>query len=300
MRTGITISHYRIGDLIGRGGMGEVYQAVDTRLDRPVALKFLAARFVSDAGAKERFIREAKAASALDHPNICTIHDIGETEDGDLFIVMALYDGATLEHRLKDETFSVHRTVDIIRQVAEGLRRAHAGGIIHRDVKPANIVVSDEGAVRLLDFGVAKLQSAEALTRTGTSLGTAVYMSPEQAVGDPVTPASDIWSLGVLAYQIFTGRLPFKGDVPIATVHQILSTEPQTSRAFGLRFRFSWPRRCTGPWQRTPRTVLPTPLSSFWPSTHRASLAQGPNQRFGPEFACPGSRRWLWPSWQSP
>ncbi len=227
MRTGTNISHYKVGDLIGRGGMGEVYRAVDTRLDRPVALKFLAARFVSDPEAKERFIREAKAASALDHPNICTIHDIGETEEGDLFIVMALYEGDTLERRLEKESFSVERTVYIIRQVAEGLKRAHAGGIVHRDIKPANIAVSEGDAVRLLDFGVAKLQAAESLTQTGTSIGTAVYMSPEQAVGDPVTPASDIWSLGVMAYQMLSGELPFKGEQPLATLHQILSTEPE-------------------------------------------------------------------------
>ncbi len=227
MRTGTNIGHYRVGDRIGQGGMGEVYQAVDTRLDRPVALKFLAARYVSDPEAKARFIREAKSASALDHPNICTIHDIGEAADGELYIVMALYEGETLDRRMKREPFSAERTVRIVRQVAEALKRAHASGIVHRDVKPANIMVGEDDAVRLLDFGIAKLQSGETLTQTGMSLGTAVYMSPEQAVGDPVTPASDVWSLGLVAYEMLTGRHPFKADQPLAVLHKIASVDPE-------------------------------------------------------------------------
>lgn len=227
MRSGTSIAHYRIGELIGRGGMGEVYRALDTRLDRAVALKFLAARFVPHPEAKERFIREAKAASSLDHPNICTIHDIGETEDGDLYIVMALYEGRTLDRLLEDGPLEIEAAVRIIRQVAEALKRAHAGGIIHRDVKPANVIVSPDGAVRLLDFGVAKLQAAEALTGTGVSIGTSGYMSPEQASGDPVTPASDVWSLGVMAYEMLGGRRPFRAETPLAVLNQILTIEPQ-------------------------------------------------------------------------
>jgi len=230
MRTGTNIGHYRVGVRIGQGGMGEVYRAVDTRLDRPVALKFLAARYVSDPEAKARFIREAKAASALDHPNICTIHDIGEAADGELYIVMALYEGQTLDRRMKREAFSPERTIRIIRQVAEALRRAHASGIVHRDVKPANIMVGDDDAVRLLDFGIAKLQSGETLTQTGMSLGTAVYMSPEQAVGDPVTPASDVWSLGLVAYEMLAGGHPFKADQPLAILHRIASVDPEPLR----------------------------------------------------------------------
>jgi tRNA A-37 threonylcarbamoyl transferase component Bud32/tetratricopeptide (TPR) repeat protein len=256
MRSGTTISHYLLGDLIGQGGMGEVYQATDTRLDRQVALKFLAARYVSDPEAKERFIREAKSASALDHPNICTIHDIGETEQGELYIVMALYEGETLDRRLRDETFTVERTVHIVRQVAEALKRAHAGGIIHRDVKPANTMVSDDDAVRLLDFGVAKLQAVDSLTQTGVSLGTSGYMSPEQAVGDPVSPASDVWSLGVMAYEMLAGRRPFDGDNALATVHQIVSVEPRHLAEA--------------------RSDIPAPLTEV---VHRA-LAKKPTDRF--------------------
>ncbi|HSG07357.1 MAG TPA: serine/threonine-protein kinase, partial [Longimicrobiales bacterium] len=226
MRTGTSIKQYRIGDLLGQGGMGDVYRALDTRLDRPVALKFLAHRYISDPEAKERFIREAKSVSALDHPNICTVHDIGETDDGELYIVMALYEGATLKELLARERFSAERTVYIVRQLAEALKRAHAGGIIHRDVKPANTMVTEGDAVRLLDFGVAKLQSAESLTQTGATVGTAAYMSTEQAAGDPITPASDVWSLGVMAYEMLTGDAPFKGEHPMAMINAILSKEP--------------------------------------------------------------------------
>ena len=226
MRTGTTLAHYQVGELLGQGGMGDVYRALDTRLDRPVALKFLARHSVTDPDAKARFIREAKSASALDHPNICTIHDIGETGDGELYLVMAFYEGDTLRHRLAHETFSIERAVSIIRQVAQALKRAHAAGIIHRDIKPANIMVGDDDAVRLLDFGVAKLQSADALTQTGSTLGTAAYMSPEQGLGEPVTPASDVWSLGVMAYEMLAGRLPFQAAQPLALLNKVLSVDP--------------------------------------------------------------------------
>ncbi len=226
MRTGVTIGHYRLGDLLGQGGMGDVYRAVDTRLDRPVAIKFLARRLVSDPDAKSRFIREAKAASALDHPNICTIHDVGETDEGELYLVMALYDGDTLQRRLKQEAFTVERTVHIVRQVAQALKRAHAAGIVHRDIKPANVMVGDDDDVRLLDFGLAKLQTGESLTATGTTLGTAAYMSPEQASGHEVTPASDVWSLGVMAYEMLAGQPPFRASNSLALLNLILTTEP--------------------------------------------------------------------------
>jgi tetratricopeptide (TPR) repeat protein/tRNA A-37 threonylcarbamoyl transferase component Bud32 len=226
MRTGTKIGHYRLGDLLGQGGMGDVYRAVDTRLDRPVAIKFLARRLVSDPDAKARFIREAKAASALDHPNICTIHDVGETEEGDLYLVMALYDGDTLQRRLTREAFSVERTMHIVRQVAQALKRAHAAGIVHRDIKPANTMVGDDDAVRLLDFGLAKLQTGESLTATGTTIGTAAYMSPEQASGEEVTPASDVWSLAVMAYEMLAGERPFQASHPLALLNRILTAEP--------------------------------------------------------------------------
>jgi tetratricopeptide (TPR) repeat protein len=226
MRTGTTIAHYEVGPMLGEGGMGEVYLARDTRLERPVALKFLARRFVADTDAKARFIREARAASALDHPNICTVHDIGETEEGDLYLVMAYYEGRTLEERLKDEPFPVERSVEVLRQLAKALKRAHEGGIVHRDIKPANAMVGEDDAVRLLDFGIAKLQSAQTMTRTGTTLGTAAYMSPEQAGGEEVTSASDVWSLGVIGYQMLAGQRPFQASQPLALLNRILTAEP--------------------------------------------------------------------------
>ena len=231
MRSGTTVAHYEVEELLGRGGMGEVYRARDTRLERPVALKFLAARFLSDPEAKARFIREAKSASALDHPNICTIHDFGETRDGELYMVMALYDGRTLDERLSDgEEFSPERTEGILHQLAQALKRAHEAGIVHRDLKPANVMVGPDDAVRLLDFGIAKLQSEAALTRTGTTLGTAAWMSPEQAAADPVTPATDVWSLGVIGYRLLTGRLPFDAENPLACLNQILTLDPTPVR----------------------------------------------------------------------
>lgn len=227
MYTGTTISHYQIGDVLGQGGMGTVYRATDTRLDRAVAVKFLSQRLTFDPTANARFIREAKAASALDHPNICTIHDIGETDTGELYLVMALYEGDTLKRRLATEQFSVERVTRIVTQVARALKRAHTAGIIHRDIKPANIMVGPEDQVRLLDFGIAKLQADESLTDTGTTVGTTMYMSPEQALAESVTPATDVWSLGVVMYEMLTGQLPFKGEQPMAVIRCILQDEPE-------------------------------------------------------------------------
>lgn len=231
MRSRSNVAHYEVEELLGRGGMGEVYRARDTRLERFVALKFLSADHVKSPDAKERFIREAKSASALEHPNICTIHDFGETEDGELYMVMAFYEGRTLEERLGDgEAFPPERTERILRQLAHALTRAHQAGIIHRDLKPANVMVGHDDAVRLLDFGIAKLQSEQTMTRTGSTLGTASWMSPEQAAGDPVTAATDIWSLGVIGYRLLTGRLPFEAENPLARLNQILTFDPPRVR----------------------------------------------------------------------
>ncbi|GMQ82582.1 MAG: hypothetical protein BMS9Abin05_2036 [Rhodothermia bacterium] len=172
--------------------MGVVYKALDTKLDRTLALKFLPQDMSANEDAKQRFIQEAKAASALDHPNICTIHDIGETDSGELYIVMAYYEGQTLGYRLGNEEFSIDRSVEIVSDLARALERAHEAGIVHRDIKPANIMVSDREEVKLLDFGLAKLTSGLDLTKDGSTLGTAVYMSPEQARSEDVNEASDI------------------------------------------------------------------------------------------------------------
>ena len=199
---GETISHYRILELLGAGGMGVVYKAEDTRLKRLVALKFLPIELTKDLEAKERLMQEAQAASALDHPNICTIHEIDETPDGRLFLALAYYDGETLKQRVARGPLPIDQAVDIASQVARAVLAAHEAGIVHRDIKSANILVTRRGEVKLLDFGLAKLAGQTALTRTGTTVGTVAYMSPEQINGDNATERSDVWALGVVLYEI--------------------------------------------------------------------------------------------------
>ena len=223
---GKTISHYKILEKLGSGGMGVVYKAEDTKLKRTVALKFLPLELTHDPQAKERFIHEAQAASALDHPNICTIHEINETEEGQLFIVMACYEGETLKDKIKDQRLKIKEAVDITVRIAAGLATAHAKGITHRDIKPANILITKDGMVKILDFGLAKLASRAHLTLTGTTIGTVAYMSPEQALGQEVDQRSDIWSLGVVLYQMLSSQLPFKGDYEQAIIYSIVNGNP--------------------------------------------------------------------------
>jgi serine/threonine-protein kinase len=210
---GQTISHYRILSEVGRGGMGIVYKAEDMRLHRPVALKFLSQELTRDADAKQRFVREARAASALDHPNICTIHDIDESADGRLFLGMAYYQGEALNHRLVRGKLDPASAIDIAIQVARGLAKAHEAGIVHRDIKPANLFITHEGLVKILDFGVAKLVGKPGLTRSDAVLGTLAYMAPEQRHGQEADQRSDLWALGIVLYEMLTGELPFP-DVP--------------------------------------------------------------------------------------
>jgi len=224
---GATISHYRIIEKIGEGGMGVVYKAHDMRLDRSVALKFLPADLTRDAEARQRFIHEAKAASALQHPNICTIHDIDETADNRLFIVMDCYEGETLKQKIGRGPLTLEETIDIATQVAQGLAKAHESGIIHRDIKPGNIMIGKDGIARIVDFGLAKLAGQTVLTKTGRTLGTVAYMSPEQARGEQVDQRTDIWSLGVVLYEMITGWLPFPGDYEQAIVYRIVNEEPE-------------------------------------------------------------------------
>ncbi|MFV1980837.1 MAG: serine/threonine-protein kinase, partial [Rhodothermia bacterium] len=228
---GQTIAQYQILEQLGAGGMGIVYKARDTKLDREVALKFLPPQLSCDDNAKNRFTQEARAASALNHANICAIHDIRETDDGQLFIVMALYDGQTLKRHLDDGPLEVSEAIAIVRQIAEGLSAAHEKGIVHRDIKPANIMITEKGRAVILDFGLAKLTGAVALTKTGSTIGTTAYMSPEQARGDAVGQQSDLWSLGAVSYEMMTGRKPFPGDYDQAVIYGILNSEPDVSNA---------------------------------------------------------------------
>jgi serine/threonine protein kinase/tetratricopeptide (TPR) repeat protein len=223
-----TISHYKILEKLGEGGMGVVYKAEDTKLKRTVALKFLPPDLTRDSEAKERFIHEAQAASALDHPNICNIHEIDETAEGQMFICMACYEGQTVKEKIQRGPLKVEEAVDIAMQVAQGLAKAHGQGIVHRDIKPGNLFVTEDGRVKILDFGLAKLAGQMRLTKTSTTMGTVAYMSPEQTRGEDVDQQTDIWSLGVVLYEMLTGQLPFKGDYEQAIVYSILNEEPRS------------------------------------------------------------------------
>ncbi len=209
---GRTVSHYTITGKLGEGGMGVVYRADDTKLGRIVALKFLSPELTRDPDAKKRFIAEAQAASRLDHPNICTVYEIDETDDGRLFISMACYDGSSLAHRLSQGRLPPAEAVAVMRDVAAGLTSAHRNGIIHRDIKPGNILVTGDGRAKILDFGLAKLGTPSNLTGAGVRLGTAAYMSPEQARGQEADARSDIWAVGVVLFELLTGRRPFEGE----------------------------------------------------------------------------------------
>jgi TolB-like protein/Flp pilus assembly protein TadD len=229
---GESIAHYDILAEIGRGGMGVVYSARDTRLDRLVALKFLPAELNNDPNARARFEQEAKSASALNHPGICTVHDIGESSDGRFYIAMALYEGHTLKEKLDGAKLHSDDVLDIGVQLADALRAAHAKGIVHRDIKPANIFITDTGRAVILDFGLAKHAKGLDLTASGSTLGTAYYMSPEQVAGDPVDHFTDVWSLGAVLYEMLSGRPPFQGDYAHAIAYAIKHTSPIDVREY--------------------------------------------------------------------
>jgi TolB-like protein/tRNA A-37 threonylcarbamoyl transferase component Bud32/Tfp pilus assembly protein PilF len=222
---GKTVSHYKIAEKIGEGGMGIVYRAEDTKLRRTVALKFLRPQAFASEEHRDRFIREAQTAAALDHPNICTIYGIDEAEER-LFISMPLIEGMNLKERIRQGPLAVDEAVGIAVQIARGLEAAHGQGIVHRDVKSANVIVTPDGSAKIMDFGLAKITGAREISKITQSVGTAAYMSPEQGRGDKVDSRTDIWSLGVILYEMITGELPFRGEYDPAVVYSLLNEDP--------------------------------------------------------------------------
>jgi serine/threonine protein kinase/tetratricopeptide (TPR) repeat protein len=223
---GRRISHYEVGERLGSGGMGSVYRARDTRLGREVALKFPSELAAKDRSILERFEAEARALSAVDHPNVCTIFDIGETDDGSPFFAMAYCPGHTLAEQLARGALEPAAVVDLGAQIAGGLAVAHEAGVIHRDIKPENVIIDDRGRAKIIDFGIARTSESR-LTNQGAAVGTAGYMAPEQLRGDAVDPRTDVWGLGVLLYQMLTGRLPFAAPYEQAISYRVLYEEPE-------------------------------------------------------------------------
>jgi serine/threonine protein kinase/Tfp pilus assembly protein PilF len=225
---GKTISHYKIIERLGQGGMGVVYKAEDVKLRRPVALKFLPSDLTRDREANQRFIYEAQTASALDHQNVCTIYEIEESDDGQMFIAMAHYEGETLTEKIDSHPagLPLEKAIDIAIQIAEGLEKVHKHEIVHRDIKPANIMITQDNQVKIVDFGLAKLATSIKTPGVGRTIGTPAYISPEQARGDTIDHRSDIWSLGVVLYEMVSGQSPFKGDHEHEMVYSIMNDEP--------------------------------------------------------------------------
>ena len=223
---GRTVSRFRIEERIGSGGMGVLYRAHDPQLNRDVALKFPLPWYLLDESARQRFLREGRAAGAVDHPNLCSVYEVGESADGQLFLAMALYHGETLKARLeRDGAFDIGEAVQLVRQVARGIGAAHAAGIVHRDLKPANLMLLPDGTIKVLDFGLAKL-AEPSLTRSHAQLGTVAYMAPEQIRGGSIDARTDLWALGVVLYELVTGQRPFSGEHDISVAHAIVHDEP--------------------------------------------------------------------------
>lgn len=225
-RVGTRMAHYDVLEELGAGGMGVVYRARDTRLDRHVAIKVLTLEGGASATVRERVLLEARLASRLDHPNICTVYEVGEHSDGTFFLVMAYYEGQTLDERIRLGSVDASEAVDLVKQLAQGLSAAHGQGVVHRDIKPSNLFLTTSGVLKILDFGLAKVKGRRGLRTTGRVLGTVAYMSPEQAAGRSVDERTDIWSLGVVFYELLAGRLPFEAEHDVGMLDAIARGTP--------------------------------------------------------------------------
>ena len=285
---------YRITENLGKGGMGVVYKAEDTKLRRAVAIKLLPWWLTSDEGAKERFLHEGRAASSLDHTNICTIYEADETHDGQMFIAMAFCEGEVLGKKIERGALDPARAVDIAIQVCDGLGVAHQSGMVHRDIKPGNIMISDRGHVKIVDFGLAKVAGETRVTRAGMAVGTVAYMSPEQARGEEVDARTDIWSLGAVLYEMLTGRLPFRGDRDQAMIHSILAEEPEAPSRHNKAVPAALDKAVLKCLRKDPadrysstdeleadlarvRETLPGPVCAYGATAHGLSPAHGPS-----------------------
>jgi TolB-like protein len=306
---GKIISHYRILEKLGGGGMGVVYKAEDSTLGRQVALKFLPEEWIKDRQALERFKREARAAAALNHPNICTIHEIGEHE-GQPFLVMELLEGETLEQRVSAQPLKVNEILELAIPIALALEAAHAKGIVHRDIKPANIFVTQEGGVKILDFGLAKVAragglstvggtSTESLTAPGVVAGTVQYMSPEQALGQATDHCTDIFSLGAVLYEMATGRVPFPGSTLGETIAHILHSQPEAMARFNSEVPAELERITLKCLEKKPEEryqsakELRVDLQRLKRDTESARVGAGLAPPAGAQPAAPLRKRWI-------
>lgn len=224
---GKTVSHYKIIEKLGEGGMGEVYLAEDTTLKRKVAIKFLPSRITVNKTDKARFLQEAQAAAAINHPNVCVIHEIQDHEEHP-FIVMEYVKGQTLSEKIASDSMSIEQIIEYAFQIAEALQVAHDKGIIHRDIKSDNIMVSASNQIKVMDFGLAKLKGSVKLTKSSSTVGTLAYSSPEQIDGREIDARADIFSFGIVLYEMVTGQLPFQGDYESSLVYSIMNDQPES------------------------------------------------------------------------